>query len=238
MKVDILVLAAHPDDAELACSGTIMKHLAMGFKVAIVDLTQGERGTRGTVETRKVEAAAAAEIMGISARENLGLRDCFFENREEDQLKVIAAIRKYQPQIVLCNAIDDRHPDHGRAAKLASDACFFAGLRKIETKEAGKVQEAWRPQVVYHYIQDRYIQPDFVVDVSDYMERKLEAIKVYKTQFYDPESDEPATYIASADFLETISARSREWGKVIGARFGEGFTVERFPGVDNLFDLR
>lgn len=237
MQVDILVLAAHPDDAELACSGTILKHLSLGDKVAIVDLTQGERGTRGTPETRKAEAAAASKIMGITARENLGLPDCFFENSYEHQLKVIYAIRKYKPQIVLCNAIDDRHPDHGRAAKLASDACFLAGLRKIETMDGNTPQEAWRPKVVYHYIQDRYIKPDFVVDVSEFMETKMEAIKAYKTQFYDPASDEPSTYIASADFLESITARARELGKVIGAQYGEGFTTERLPGVESLFDL-
>ena len=238
MQVDILVLAAHPDDAELACSGTILKHLSLGDKVAIVDLTKGERGTRGTIETRAAEAATASKIMGISARENLGLPDCFFENSYEHQLKVIYAIRKYRPQIVLCNAIDDRHPDHGRAARLAAEACFLAGLRKIETFEGEQLQEAWRPKVVYHYIQDRYIKPDFVVDVSEFMDTKMEVIKAYKTQFYDPQSDEPITYIASADFLESITSRARELGKVIGARFGEGFTVERLPGVNSLFDLK
>ncbi len=237
MQVDILVLAAHPDDAELACSGTILKQIDLGYKVAIVDLTQGERGTRGTIETRKEEAAAASAILGVSARENLGLPDCFLENSQEHQLRVIYAIRKYRPQIVLCNATEDRHPDHGKAAKLISDACFLAGLQKIETSENDKLQAAWRPKVVYHYIQDRYIKPDFVVDITEFAQTKMEAIKAYKTQFYDPNSDEPATYIASADFLETITARQRELGKIIGVRFAEGYTVERLPGVNNLFDL-
>lgn len=238
MQLDILVLSAHPDDAELACSGTIMSHIAMGKKVGVVDLTQGEMGTRGTAETRFAESAAASKIMGLTARENLNLPDCFFENTKEHQLKVIAAIRKYRPQIILCNAIRDRHPDHGRAAKLASDACFYSGLKKVITQQDGKEQEEWRPKAVYHYIQDRYIQPDIVVDISDFMDRKMEAIKAFKTQFYDPNSKEPLTYISTDTFLDSIKARALELGKVIGAKYGEGFTAERLIGVQNLFDLK
>ncbi len=239
MKLDILVLAAHPDDAEISCAGTIARHIAMGHKVGIVDFTKGELGTRGTVEIRAAEAAAAAKILGVSIRENLGLRDGFFENDATHQLAVIRAIRKYQPSIVLANAVYDRHIDHGRGASLAYDACFLSGLVRIDTKdENGKSQAPWRPGVVYHYIQSLYIEPDFIVDVSDYWDIKIEALKAFKSQFYDPQSAEIQTYISSPGFVKMIEARASDWGYAIGVKYGEGFTTRRYPGVNSLFDLR
>jgi len=239
MKLDILVLAAHPDDAEISCAGTIARHIAMGHKVGIVDFTRGELGTRGTVEIRAAEAAEAAKILGVSIRENLGLRDGFFENDATHQLAVIRAIRKYQPSIVLANAVYDRHIDHGRGASLAYDACFLSGLVRIDTKdENGKSQAPWRPGVVYHYIQSLYIEPDFIVDVSDYWDIKIEALKAFKSQFYDPQSAEIQTYISSPGFVKMIEARATDWGYAIGVKYGEGFTTRRYPGVNSLFDLR
>jgi bacillithiol biosynthesis deacetylase BshB1 len=238
MKLDILVLAAHPDDAELGCGGTILHHVSLGHKVGVVDFTQGELGTRGTVQTREQEAAASAKILGLSVRENLKLADGFFKNDEAHQRKVIQAIRKYQPEIVLANAVYDRHSDHGRAAELASDACFLSGLAKIETfDEQGNTQKPWRPKVVYHYIQSLFIEPDFVMDVSAHWQKKVEAIKAFKTQFYDPNSSEPQTYISSPDFLRMIESRGVELGHAIGVKYAEGFTVKRYPGVKNLLDL-
>lgn len=238
MKLDILVFASHPDDAELGCSGTIAKHIAQGYKVGIVDITQGELGTRGTVELRAKEAAEAARILGISARENLRLRDGFFVNDEAHQHKLIEVIRKYRPSIVLANAIYDRHVDHGKGASLAYDACFLAGLSKISTTDSdGRSQQPWRPQVVYHYIQSVFIEPDFIVDVSEHWETKIKAIKAFGSQFFDPNSSEPETYISKAGFLKMIEARAIEFGHAIGTNYGEGFTVRRFPGVRSLFDL-
>jgi N-acetylglucosamine malate deacetylase 1 len=238
MKLDILVLAAHPDDAELGCAGTIASHIASGRKVGIVDLTQGELGTRGTVESRYEEAAEAARILGVSVRENLKLRDGFFSNDEEHQLKVIRVIRKFQPEIVLANAVYDRHSDHGKAAELISDACFLSGLAKVRTTDdSGKDQSPWRPKTVYHFIQSILLTPDFVVDVSDYWDVKIKAIKAFKTQFFDPQSNEPETYISKPGFLKMIEARATEFGHAIGAQYGEGFTVKRWPGVKSLFDL-
>ncbi|MCT4561544.1 MAG: bacillithiol biosynthesis deacetylase BshB1 [Crocinitomicaceae bacterium] len=237
-KVDILAFAAHPDDIELACSGTLMKHIADGKTVAICDLTQGELGSRGTIETRYAEAKDANLIMGITHRSNLKLADGFFMNDADSKLKIIEQIRKFQPEIVLANAIDDRHPDHGRASKLVSEACFYAGLVKIETNLDGVKQFAHRPKAVYHYIQDRYIRPDFVVDITPIAARKMEAIKAYKTQFYDPNSQEPKTPISGKDFMAFLYGRMSEFGRSIGATYGEGFTVERIPGVESLFDLR
>jgi len=237
MKLDILVLAAHPDDTELGCGGTVAKHVALGHKVGIVDLTRGELGTRGTAESREKEATDSARILGVSVRENLGLKDGFFQNVKEDQLAVVKAIRKYRPEIVLANAIYDRHPDHGKGAALAHDACFLAGLIKIETSDEGKTQSAWRPKVLYHYIQSQLIKPDFVVDVSEYWERKMESIRAFKTQFYDPASKEPDTYISSPAFLKMVEARGIEFGHSIGAKYGEGFTVRRMLGVDHLMHL-
>ena len=237
MKLDILAFAAHPDDIELSCSGTLMKHIAAGKKVGIVDLTQGGLGSRGTIETRYDEAAEASKVMGIHVRVNLKMADGFFEINEENKRLIIEQIRKFQPTIVLANAIEDRHPDHARAAKLVSEASFLAGLRKIVTICEGQLQEAHRPNAVYHYIQDRYIKPDFVVDVTGYHDRIFESIKAFKTQFYDPDSTEPQTPISGEEFFDFIKGRMLQFGRPIGVRYAEGFTVERTPGVNHLFDL-
>lgn len=237
MKLDILAFAAHPDDVELAASGTLMKHIALGKKVGIVDLTQGELGSRGTKETRFVEAQESSRIMGIHYRTNLKMRDGFFDLSEENKLAIVQEIRRCQPEIILANAMEDRHPDHGRAGKLVSEACFLAGLQKVETFIDGIAQTAFRPKAVYHYIQDRYLTPDFAVDISEFKERKLEAILAFKTQFYDPNSTEPQTPISGKDFLDFMDSRMREFGRPIGAKFAEGFTVERCLGVESLFDL-
>lgn len=239
-KLDILVITVHPDDAELGCGGTISKQVAMGRKVGLVDLTRGELGTRGTPEIRQVEADAAAGVLGVSVRENLGMRDGFFQNDESHQLKVMYALRKYQPTIVITNALRDRHPDHGRAGELVNDAVFLSGLRKIETYENGISQTPHRPQLVLQLIQDDYIKPDIVVDISAYWERKIQAIKAYRSQFFNEsyEAAEPETYISKPDFLDYIEARSREYGKYIGVRHAEGFTCRRLLGVDDLFALK
>lgn len=236
-QVDILVFAAHPDDAELSCSGTIMKHVANGLTVAIVDLTQGELGSRGTIETRYSEAKEASKLMGISHRHNLKMQDGWFEINEENKRLIIEQIRRFQPKIILANALSDRHPDHGRGGKLVSEACFLSGLKMIETSWDGKSQSAYRPKAVYHYIQDYYIKPDFVVDVTDFVDRKIETIQAFKTQFFDPNSKEPQTPISGEDFLDFIKSRMREFGRPAGMQFAEGFTVERFIGVENLMDL-
>ena len=226
MKLDILVLAAHPDDAELGCGGTILKHVAMGHKVGVVDLTRGELGTRGTPETRAKEAADSAKILGLSVRENLGLPDGFFVNGKEHQLEVVKAIRKYQPDIILANAVYDRHPDHGRGSELAFEASFLSGLKKVETG-----QSPWRAKTVYHYIQSQLLQPDFVVDVSDFWEKKIEAIRAFKTQFHDPNNKEPDTFISSPAFMKLVESRGHEYGHSIGVKYGEGYTVRRSIGV-------
>lgn len=236
-KLDILVFAAHPDDAELACSGTIMKHIDAGLKVGIVDLTQGELGSRGTIETRYEEAADASELLGIHTRVNLKIPDGFFEINEANKRLIVEQIRRFQPSIVLANALTDRHPDHGRGGQLVSEACFLSGLRMVETEWEGEKQVAHRPKAVYHYIQDYYVKPDFVVDVTEYVERKIDVIKAFKTQFYDPNSTEPRTPISGADFFDFIKSRMMELGRPMGAKYAEGFTVERFPGVENLTDL-
>ncbi|HMJ68158.1 MAG TPA: bacillithiol biosynthesis deacetylase BshB1 [Cyclobacteriaceae bacterium] len=238
MKLDILVLAAHPDDAELGCGGTILKHVAMGLKVGVVDLTKGELGTRGTPEIRAKEAADSAKILGLSVRENLGLPDGFFKNEHEHQLEVVKAIRKFQPDVVLANARYDRHPDHGRGSELAFEACFLAGLLKVSTTSDGKEQQLWRPKVLYHYIQSQFIAPDFVVDVTDHWEKKMESIRAFRTQFYDPSNKEPDTYISNPGFMKLLESRGNELGHAIGAKYGEGFTVRRFIGVNSLYDLR
>jgi bacillithiol biosynthesis deacetylase BshB1 len=237
MKLDILAFAAHPDDVELSASATIMRHIEKGYKVGIVDLTQGELGSRGSVETRYDEAAASAKIIGLSARVNLKMDDGFFEVNEENKRKVIEQIRRFQPKIVLANAVSDRHPDHGRASKLVSEACFLSGLIKIETKWEGSVQAVHRPAAVYHYIQDYSITPDFVVDATPYLERKMQAIKAFKTQFFDPDIEGPQTPISGESFLQFIEARMRHFGRPAGYDFAEGFTVERYPGVNDLFEL-
>ncbi|MCD0489075.1 bacillithiol biosynthesis deacetylase BshB1 [Pedobacter sp. MC2016-14] len=238
MKLDLLVFAVHPDDAELGCSGTILRHIAQGKKVGIIDYTRGELGTRGTAETRDEEAADSAKIMGLHARENLRFKDAFFKNDETHQLELVKMIRKYQPEIVLTNALEDRHPDHGRAGDLANDACFLAGLPKISTQLDGLEQEAWRPRLILQYIQDRYIKPDIIVDISPFMDTKIEAIKAFKTQFYNPDHQEQETYISSPEFFESVIGRAREFGKSIGATFGEGFTSRKLLGTDDLFNLR
>jgi bacillithiol biosynthesis deacetylase BshB1 len=237
MKLDILVLAAHPDDAELGCGGTIIKHIRAGRKVGIVDLTQGELGTRGTAQTRKQEAADSAKIMGLAVRENLNLPDGFFENSREHQLAVVSAIRKYQPDIVLANALYDRHPDHGRGSDLAFEACFLSGLIKAETELDGAKQAAWRPSAVYHYIQSQFITPHFIVDISDHWEQKLQAIRAFKTQFHDPSSKEPETYISNPAFLKMLESRAIELGHAVGVKYGEGFVSRRWIGVKSLFDI-
>lgn len=237
MKLDILALGAHPDDVEMSCGATIAKEVSLGKKIGIVDLTRGELGTRGTVAIRKEEARVAANILGVVIRENLGLADGFFQNNEASQMEVIKVLRKYQPEIIFCNTVDDRHIDHGKGSKLVSDACFLSGLRSIETEVDGKKQEAWRPKVIYHYIQWKEIAPDIVVDVTGFMEKKLEAVHAYKSQFYDVNSEEPETPISSKNTLDSLSYRNRNLGRLIGTDAGEGFTVERYPAVDSIFDL-
>jgi len=234
MKLDILVMAAHPDDAELACSGTIRKHLALGKKIGIIDLTRGELGTRGTPEIRLAESAAATEILGIQVRENLGLADGFIVNDAASQLKLIEVIRAYQPDIVLANALEDRHPDHGKGAQLAIDACFLSGLRKIETERYGQKQAEWRPKKVFHYIQDRYLAPDFVIDITEHWDTKEAAIRAFRSQFFDPNSNEPASYISSPEFLNFIEARAREMGHKIGVTYGEGFQTQKTIAIQDL----
>ncbi len=238
MKLDILVFAVHPDDAELGCSGTILKHIAEGKKVGIVDFTRGELGTRGTAATRDEEAKDSALILGLHARENLNFKDGFFKNDEEHQLAVIKMVRKYRPEIVLTNALHDRHPDHGRAGDLANDAIFLSGLLKIETSIDGVKQEAWRPRLTLQYIQDRYIEPDIIVDISDFIEQKTACIRAFKTQFDSSDNSEPQTYISSPEFLDAVIGRSREFGKSIGTKYGEGFTSRKLLGVDSLFSLK
>lgn len=238
MKLDILVIAAHPDDAELGCGGTIVKHTALGMKVGILDLTRGELGTRGTPQTRDVEAKEASRIMGITVRENLHLADGFFQNDKESQLVIIRKIRQYRPDIILANATSDRHPDHGKAAELAYDASFLAGLTKIETVDSnGEIQQAWRPKHVYHYIQSAFIQPDFIVDVTNEWDKKMDAIKAYRTQFFDPNSSEPQTFISSPEFLNFLNARAVELGNIAGVKYAEGFTSHRYPVVNKLTDI-
>lgn len=238
MKLDILAFGAHPDDVELGCSGTIAKEVSLGRKVGIVDLTQGELGTRGNAQIRKQEAREGARILGVEIRENLKFADGFFVNDQAHQLEVIKILRKYRPEIVLCNAIDDRHIDHGRGSKLVSDACFLSGLRKIETVHEGVTQEAWRPKVVYHYIQWKNIEPDFVVDISGFMDKKLASVLAYKTQFYDANNNEPNTPISDKNFLDSVTYRARDLGRLIGVDFAEGFTMERVVAVNTLYDLK
>lgn len=238
MKLDILAIGVHPDDVELGCSGTLINEIKNGKKSGIVDLTQGELGTRGTIDTRYEEAAEAAKIIGVAVRENLKMRDGFFENDEESKLKLITAIRKYQPQIVIGNVLHDRHPDHGRAGKLIADACFLAGLIKIETKDdKGNLQPRWRPSYVLHYIQDWYHEPDLLIDISDVFEQRMKAVAAYSTQFHTsgPGSEEGVqTYISTPDFLDSVVARARMFGKRIGVKYAEGFISEKKIGIRGL----
>ena len=238
MKLDILAFGAHPDDVELGCSGTIAKEVSLGKKVGIIDLTRGELGTRGSVEIRNSESAKASEILGVSVRENLDMRDGFFINDEAHQLKIIQMLRKYRPEIVLCNAIIDRHIDHGKGSKLVSDACFLSGLIKIETELNGEKQQAWRPKVVYHYIQWQNIEPDFVVDISEFLDKKMESVLAYGSQFYDPNSNEPVTPITSKTFLDSVKYRAEDLGRLVGVAYAEGFTTERYLAVNSLGDLK
>ncbi len=238
MKLDILAFGAHPDDVELGCSGTIAKEVSLGKKVGIIDLTRGELGTRGSVAIRNQESASAATLLGLSVRENLDMRDCFFVNDEAHQLQVIQMIRKYQPEIVICNAIDDRHIDHSKGSTLVSDACFLSGLRKIKTELSGVEQEAWRPKVVYHYIQWNNLTPDFVVDISGFIDIKMESILKYSSQFFNPDTNEPESPITSKNFLDSVKYRAQDLGRMIGCEYAEGFTVERYLAVNSLSDLK
>jgi bacillithiol biosynthesis deacetylase BshB1 len=237
IKLDILAIGAHPDDVELGCSATLAKEISKGKKVGVLDLTRGELGTRGSAEIRDKEAANAAKILSLTVRENLAFKDGFFLNDEAHQKAVIKIIRKYKPEIVLCNAVQDRHIDHGKGSKLVSDACFLSGLMKIQSSIDQIKQEAWRPKQVYHYIQWENLKPDFVVDVTGFMDIKIEAVKAYASQFYDPDSKEPVSPISSKNFLDSISYRASDLGRIIGKESAEGFTVERFVAVDHLDQL-
>ena len=237
MKLDILAFGAHPDDIELSCAATLAKEISLGKTVGIIDLTQGELGTRGTAEIRRQEAEKAAQVLKVSVRENLKFRDGFFVNDESHQLRVIQKVRLYRPDIIFCNAVDDRHIDHGKGSQLVSDACFLSGLRRIETSFEGCTQEAWRPKAIYHYIQWKDLTPDIVVDVTGFMDTKLESVRAYESQFFFPDSNEPSTPISSKNFLDSIRYRAANLGRLIGTEYGEGFTVERYPAVHSVFDL-
>ncbi len=237
MKLDLLAFGVHPDDVELSCSGVLLLENMRGKLTGVVDLTRGELGTRGTAETRDEEAIVSAGILGLSVRENLGMKDGFFRNDEEHQRRVITAIRKYRPEIIFCNATEDRHPDHGRSSSLVEDAAFLSGLVKIETLESGSQQEPWKPKYVFHYIQDRYIEPDFVVDISEVFEKKLEAIRAFKTQFHQEGMEGPQTYISTPDFLDSIIYRAKMFGKMIGVKYAEGFISKKMIGLENLDGL-
>lgn len=234
MKLHILAIGAHPDDVELGCTGTLINHIKKGQQAGILDLTQGDLGSRGTIQSRHEEAQASAQVLGLAVRENLKMADGFFVNDKEHILQIINVLRRYQPDIVLANALADRHPDHGRGGRLIADACFFSGLRKIETHHNGSAQQPWRPKKVFHYIQDRFTEPDFVVDISESWEQKLEAIKCFRTQFFNDDSGEPETYISNPGFLDKISNRASQLGHRIGAKYGEGFMLESSLGVKDL----
>ncbi len=238
MKLDILAFGAHPDDVELSCAGTLAKQTALGYSCGVVDLTRGELGTRGTPELRMEEAKAAGEVMGLKVRENLGFQDGFFKNDQEHQLKVIQQIRRFQPEIVIANAPTDRHPDHGRGSFLLKEASFLAGLRMIETEWEGEQQEPWRPQMVLYYIQFQNLKPDFIVDISEHIHTKVEAIKAYKSQFYDPDSDAPKTVISSKNFMDSVTYRAQDMGRLIGAEYGEGFISAQDIGINDLMSLK
>ena len=237
MKLAILAIGAHPDDVELGCGATIAKEISLGKKVGILDLTKGELGTRGSAEIRAEEAKNGAKILGVEVRENLGFADGFFVNDEKHQLEIIKIIRKYKPEIVLCNAFDDRHIDHPKGSKLVSDACFLSGLVKVETKLDGAKQEAWRPKFVYHYIQWKNLEPDFVVDVSGFIDKKMEAVKAYSSQFYDPNSKEPTSPISSKNFLDSVLYRAQDLGRLVGVEYAEGFNTERYVAVKSFDNL-
>lgn len=239
IQVDILAIGIHPDDVELSCSGTLLQHAAMGKTFGILDLSRGELGTRGTPEIREAEAKEAARVLGAQFRQILDIPDGLFTHSPDNWLKIVQVIRACRPEIILCNAPDDRHPDHGRAAKMTADACFYAGLEKIETFDSqGNMQEKWRPKAVYHYIQDRQLTPDFVVDISPVFDKKMEAILAFRSQFYDPNDAGPATPISGKDFLDFMDAKARVFGRSISVTHAEGFICARIPGVKNLFDLQ
>lgn len=237
MKLDILAFGAHPDDIELSAGGTLAKHIQLGKQIGIIDLSKGELGTRGNAEIRAKEAATAKDILGVAIRENLGLPDGFIENKPEYQMELVKAIRRFQPQILIANATQDRHPDHSKAASLVSDACFLSGLIKLESEWEGSPQDAWRPKIVFHYIQERYIAPDLVVDITAQQELKMEAVNAYRSQFFDPDSAEPETNISNPDYLEFLEDRATEMGSKIGVEYGEGFTVAKNAGVEKLYAL-
>jgi bacillithiol biosynthesis deacetylase BshB1 len=237
MKLDLIAFGVHPDDVELSCAGVLLVEKKNGKKTGIIDLTRGELGTRGDAETRTKESAAAAKILGVEIRDNLDMADGFSINDETHQRKIITALRKYQPEIIICNAMFDRHPDHGKSAKMVEDAAFLSGLSKIETLEDGRSQEAWRPKYVFHYIQDRFMQPNFVADITDVFDQKLEAIKAYASQFHNNNSDEPQTYISTPEFLDSVIYRHKWFGKMIGVRYAEGFVSNKMIGVRNLDSL-
>lgn len=237
MKLDVLVFAAHPDDAELACGGTILSLIAKGKKVGIVDFTRGEMGTRGTPEIRDAEAAAASKILGLTARENLKFKDVFFRNDDEHVLEVVKKIRHYQPDVILANALADRHPDHGKAAQVVKRATFLAGLKNVKTDLDGKSQENWYIKSLYHYIQTDFHQPDFVIDVSAFWETRMEAVRAFKSQFFDPNGESTNTLISTPEFMELIDARGREFGMFIRVKYGEGFISDRMLGVSDLTSL-
>jgi bacillithiol biosynthesis deacetylase BshB1 len=237
MKLDILAIGVHPDDIEISCCGTLLHHISLGHKVGLLDLTAGELGTRGDAETRLKEATNASNMIGAKVRGNLGMQDGFFEYSKENVIEIIRMIRFFKPEIILANAISDRHPDHGRAAKLVADACYYSGLIKIESEWDNTQQEAWRPKAVYHYIQDYNLTPDFVFDISKFMDRKLEILTAYKSQFYNPESKEPATPISSKEFLEFLRAKNCSYGRASGFHYAEAFNVNRPIGLRNLFDI-
>lgn len=238
VKLDLLAFGAHPDDVELGCGGTLAKEMSNGKKVGIIDLTAGELGTRGSAELRTLEANEASKILGLKTRENLNFKDGFFKNDENHQIKVIQVIRKYQPEIILCNALDDRHIDHPKASKLVSDSSFLSGLVKIDTSLNGEKQQPWRPKSVYHYIQWKNLSPDFVVDVSGFIEKKISAINAYKSQFYNPESNEPETLISKKNFIDNVINKSADLGRLIGVDYAEGFNTQRLLGVSSLNDLK
>ena len=233
MKLDILVFGAHPDDVELGCGGTVIKEVKAGKKVGIIDLTRGELGTRGTAETRTAETKLATEIMGVAIRENMNFKDGFFKDDEDHKLALIEKIRKYQPEIVITNAVSDRHPDHGRGSQITVDACFLAGLEKINTE-----QQVWRPKAIYHYIQFNHLTPDVVVDISKEIEEKLKAVKAYGTQFFNPESNESETIISSQGFLDSVSYRAKDLGRQANCEYAEGFLAHQMPKIDSLFDIK
>jgi bacillithiol biosynthesis deacetylase BshB1 len=234
LKLDILAFGAHPDDVELGCAGTLLGAIAEGKKVGVIDLTKGELGTRGSISQRLSEAQLASEVMGLTIRENLEMADGFFINNKEHQLVIIETIRRFQPSIIFCNAPEDRHPDHGRAASLVAEAAFLAGLKKIQTIHNDVAQEAWRPTQVFHYIQSRNLTPNFVVDISKHIEKKMEAILAHSSQFYDPKSNEPDTFISSAAFLEFVKGRAKELGQQIGVQYAEGFITQKTLGINSL----